>query len=457
MRGALGIRGKLVAVVAGLVALLGAVALFQLRSTLLRTVGAELDKRSLSLAQDVAVQVGDPVLLRDRLAVGRVLRATMANNPDLRYAFVVDQEGRLIAHTFQNGFPRDLFGIHQGQTANAPTVMLINSDEGLLHDASAPVAGGLAGYARVGLSERELASSLAYLQRMQAVTVAGIGVAAVLLTYLLLTALLSRVRRLMEASRAVGAGDLSVRVNPHPADEIGQLSDAFNRMAEQLTTAHLAVRVKEQARTDLVQRLLTAQEEERRRLSRELHDEIGQALTGLLVGLRLVENDPVENQGRLPYLRDLAARTLESVRHLSRELRPAVLDDMGLVAAIRRHVEDFQQIHGIKTTVQVVGTEERRLPPAVETTLYRVVQEALTNVARHSGASYAGVLLNLNGPTALAIVEDDGQGFDPESRRSGLGLAGMRERTALVGGSITIESRPGGGTTIYVKVPVKGG
>lgn len=451
----LGIRGQMVAVVAGLVALLGALAILQLNVTMRQSVGAELNKLSLSLAGDLAARVADPVLLRNRIEVGRILRDTMANNPDVRYAFVVDGEGRLMAHTFRGGFPRGLLEVHTAADEGAPSVMLLNSSSGLLHDARAPVLGGLAGYVRVGLSEEGLASSLDRLHRLQMLTVALIGLAAILVTYWILTALTSRVRKLVAASQAVGSGNLDVRVDPAADDEIGMLTRAFNEMTRQPQAAKEAVEAKEAARTALLQKLLMAQEEERQHISRELHDQIGQELTGLLVGLGAAASDPAQYPERLVMLRDLAARTLDSVRHLSRDLRPAVLDDMGLVPALRRHVEDFQAIHGIETTLQVVGDEGRRLPPELEITIYRVVQEALTNVARHSGAEHASVVLNLHGPQVGAIVEDDGRGFRPDRRRPGLGLEGMRERAALVGGSITIETCPGGGTTIYFKAPLK--
>ncbi|MFZ5827253.1 MAG: histidine kinase [Bacillota bacterium] len=450
------VRRQLTMVVLGLALTLGMASLLQLRTALITTAGAELDKRALSVAGDVALRVTDPLLTGNALEVREILLDTLATNPDVRYAFVVDGRGNLVAHTFTGGFPRDLLTQRPVRRDERPSVALFDSEEGVLHDAVAPVVDGLAGHVRVGLTQNHLVASLQEVERNQMLTVGVVGALALLVAYLLIMRVGVRIWRLTTAARAVGNGDLAVRVEPGAPDELGLLARDFNKMVGRLAAAQATVIQKEQARTMLLQKVLTAQEEERGRISRELHDEIGQALTGLIVGLRVLESAPESRQEHVPYLRELAAETLESVRRLSRDLRPAVLDDMGLVAALRRYTEDFARLHGIKGGLQVAGSEELRLNPAVETTLYRVIQEALTNIARHSRARHFGVLLDLRGPVIRAIVEDDGRGFDLGSARAGVGLAGMAERAALVGGNVTIESSAGGGTTIYIKVPLDG-
>lgn len=448
------VRTQLTVVVLGLALTLGMASLLQLRTALITTAGAELDKRALSVAGDVALRVTDPLLTGNTLEVREILLDTMATNPDIRYAFVLDRRGLLVAHTFTGGFPRDLITQRPVQATGQAGVALLDSEEGVLHDAVAPVVDGLAGHVRVGLTQSHLVASLQQVEQKQMLTVGVVGALGLVLAYLLIMRVSVRIWRLTAAARAVGVGDLTARVEPGAPDELGRLAHDFNRMVGRLAAAQSTVVQKEQARTMLLQKVLTAQEEERGRISRELHDEIGQALTGLIVGLKVLERSPESGPAHVPYLRELAADTLESVRRLSRDLRPAVLDDMGLVAALRRYTEDFARLHGIEGGLQVVGAEELRLDPATETTLYRVIQEALTNVARHSQARHFGVLLDLRGPVIRAIVEDDGRGFELGSARAGVGLAGMGERASLVGGSVTIESSAGGGTTIYIKVPL---
>jgi signal transduction histidine kinase len=226
------------------------------------------------------------------------------------------------------------------------------------------------------------------------------------------------------------------------------------RLAEHFAQrASVAVDLSRRVARDSLRRLIEGQELERRRLARELHDETGQALTSVLLGLKSVENaDDVP--AALADLRKLVVETLQDVRRLAVELRPKSLDDFGLVAALERLVETFTAATGIEVQFQSRLGEDR-LPAEVETTLYRVVQEALTNITRHAGARRVSVLLARRGSSATAVVEDDGHGFDRnDETRGGIGLAGMRERVALLDGKLTIESDPGTGTTLVAEVPL---
>jgi PAS domain S-box-containing protein len=219
-----------------------------------------------------------------------------------------------------------------------------------------------------------------------------------------------------------------------------------------------------EVRARLLEQVTTAQEEEQRRIARELHDETGQSLTSLLVRLRTLAEAPTLEAVRehVAELRRVTARTLDEVRRLARGLRPGVLDELGLVPALDQLAVDHAQLHGITVDVSAVGFGQARLPPAIEATLYRIIQEALTNSAKHSGARTASVVLQRRRDMVQAIVSDDGCGFDVEATlrtpaaRAQLGLHGMRERAALLDGTVTIESTPGEGTTIYVRVPVFG-
>lgn len=202
--------------------------------------------------------------------------------------------------------------------------------------------------------------------------------------------------------------------------------------------------------------VLTAQEEERKRIARELHDDTAQALTSVLVRLRLLERSLKDERLRegLGELRDLTGATLEGVRRMAIDLRPPMLDDLGLEAALQSHVQDFSQRWPIKATF--ASGRLGRLPANVELVLYRIVQEALSNVARHANASRVLVRLTGRGRALRLLVEDDGCGFDVEatrhSRASGLGLFGMEERLALVGGTLRVESVVGEGTWVSAEV-----
>jgi PAS domain S-box-containing protein len=226
---------------------------------------------------------------------------------------------------------------------------------------------------------------------------------------------------------------------------IGVVVDATERKQE------------EELRDRLIERAMTAQEEERRRIARELHDETGQSLTALLVGLRTIEESRTmaEAAELAQRLRGIAAQTLDEVGRLSRGLHPSILDDVGLAAAVTRQAQDFAQLHRIAVDVRIEGLDAEPLPSLLQTTVYRILQEGLTNVARHAGARSVSVRLVRDETTLELRVQDDGTGFEPGDGGS-LGLRGMRERAGLLGGSVAVESRPGAGTTITTHFPVRG-
>jgi signal transduction histidine kinase len=229
------------------------------------------------------------------------------------------------------------------------------------------------------------------------------------------------------------------------------------RLAEQFALrASIAVDLSQRVARDALRRVVEGQEVERRRLARELHDETGQALTSILLGLRAAEDaaGPDEARKAVSDLRELVVGTLQDVRRLAVQLRPKALDDFGLAAALERLAETFAETSGVRVDLEARLRDER-LPAEVETTLYRIVQEALTNIVKHAGASTVSILLGRRDGSATLVIEDDGQGFVlDQARPDGLGLIGMQERVALHAGRLTIESTPGTGTTLAVEVPL---
>jgi signal transduction histidine kinase len=213
----------------------------------------------------------------------------------------------------------------------------------------------------------------------------------------------------------------------------------------------------EATRLELMKRVISAEDDERRRVARELHDETGQSLTAMLFGLRAIEEQAVtwDVRSAAQRLRRVAAQTVDDIGRLARGLHPAILDDLGLAEAVRRHGSDWARSFGIALDLRLTGPIPHPLPPLVETTMFRIVQEALTNVARHARARRVGVELTYEGTTLELVVRDDGVGFDTGTTRrkaSGLGLHGMRERVTLLGGSFEIESTPGRGTVVRARV-----
>jgi signal transduction histidine kinase len=238
----------------------------------------------------------------------------------------------------------------------------------------------------------------------------------------------------------------------------GRFSDDDLRLAETFASrAAVAVDLSERVARNAIQRVVAAQENERRRLARELHDETGQTLTSVSLGLKSVEErvaDPVTRQAIADLGRQVA-QTMQDVRRIALELRPKVLDDYGLVSALERLTNTFSTQTGIQVDLEAqLGSE--RLPTEIETALYRIVQEGLTNVAKHADPTRASVFVTPKNGSVLLVLEDDGGGFDPaKARNGGLGLEGMRERVELLEGRMTIESSTDAGTTLVVEMPLR--
>ncbi|MCL6552722.1 MAG: GAF domain-containing sensor histidine kinase [Firmicutes bacterium] len=247
-------------------------------------------------------------------------------------------------------------------------------------------------------------------------------------------------------------------------EELHMLESVGHELAITIQRARLFEQVRDQEHThrELLHRVLVAQEEERRRIAQDLHDHAGQMLTALIIQLAQLAARAEEDNGAMaPQLRrlhDLAQQGLDELRKLVYELRPSILDDLGLGPALRWYVDTYVVPAGLQTDVHVAELSER-LPQDVETVAFRVIQEAVTNALRHARASKLEIRVDRRGDALLVMVRDDGVGFDPEDppgARRTLGLDGMRERAQLVGGTVQILSVPGAGTTVLARLPLGG-
>lgn len=274
--------------------------------------------------------------------------------------------------------------------------------------------------------------------------------------------LLHSALREQEWAEEVEAARLALeRANQELERRVAERTAELVRMNTRLADEIVERQRVEAARSKLVQQLIQAEEGERRRISRELHDHMGQQLTGLLLGLRAAQQAAQlpELEGLLRGLERTASETARDVQNMAVELRPPALDTLGLAPAVQDHLEGWSARHGIEKDFDARGLSGVRLSRETETTIYRVVQEGLTNVLKHAKASRVAVILERRDGLVRLVLEDDGEGFDVEgvlgsienSRR--LGLRGMRERVALLRGDLQIESSPGSGTTLFVRVP----
>ena len=628
------VRVKIMGIVLGLVLLLGVGVIIQVLRVSRATLSRELDERAVSIARDVAARAADLILIEDFVSLRDLVLDSLTTNKDVRYIFVLDGRGNVLAHTFGHFLPPDLQVANSGtEYAGGFRIQRLASEEGILHDVAVPIFEGRAGVIRVGMLEERLERILSGTTKRLLLLIAAVSLFGVVAAYLPTIILTKPLLELKNVAEGVGRGDFRTRARVRFGDEIGQLTATFNAMVdsleafrrevmrrnEELATLNIIaatvsqslelqkvledaldkvleimrlshgeillfdaesgsivprvyrgissqlaleiqafsvgegipglvaqleqpalieddlaadprflrrslvareglksmvsvplrsknrvvgvldlfssnvlsltpeqlrllvaigdqigvavenarlleeLKTKEQMRLQLLEKVITAQEDERKRVARELHDETGQSLTSMIVGLKVLESmaNLPEITEKAAELRALGGEILRDVHDLAFQLRPSVLDHLGMVAAIQRLVEDYSQKVGFHIDLQVFGFDGRRLPPATETALYRLVQEALTNVTKHAQAKNVSVILRRGEASVLAIVEDDGKGFNVAevmgyaAKEKKLGLYGMEERAALVGGKLTIESTPGKGTTVFVDVPLE--
>ena len=267
-----------------------------------------------------------------------------------------------------------------------------------------------------------------------------------------------------------GGGNRDLHLEPGSQDEIGQLKTVFNKMAQQIQAEEsenqaLSQDLQHQTtrQQELLKGLITAQEDERKRVARELHDDLGQSLSGLALHSEVMEQyihtDPERALEQLSLTRGLIDKTTQQMYELILALRPSILDDLGLVAALRSLAKKVLP-EGQFTFTLDSSELKKRLPPSIETALYRIFQEALSNIVRHSGANHVTIHLAEHAGVFTGEIVDNGHGFNPETisleadNPRGLGLLGIQERVGQCGGTMQITSRVGEGTRLQVQIPL---
>jgi two-component system sensor histidine kinase UhpB len=255
---------------------------------------------------------------------------------------------------------------------------------------------------------------------------------------------LQRLKRFMRGVDPLAPGR---RVPVDEADpEVAELTEAFNEMIERLETE----------RRESARRALRAQESERLRIARDLHDEVGQALTGVMLQLQQVIEGPAEHaRAAAKHAREDVRGSLEEIRLIASRLRPEALDHLGLPSALAALTTQVARRSGIDIR-RDIESKLPQLPPEEELVVYRVAQEALTNVARHSGATRAELALGHDDGRVVLLVRDDGVGLDTEPQRSGTGIRGMRERAVMIGAELDVRSADGAGTEVRLALPARG-
>ncbi len=451
------LRIKIIGMVIGISCFIGAISVYLVKIGISEELSRQLRERSCSAARELASRATEYILLNDRYNLTRLLKDAVKNRPDLRYAFVLTLDGKVLAHSFEGGFPTDLLKIKYRKFQDKESPRALHTNEGPVWECMAPIMNGDLGVVKAGVSTTRAGQALKGLVVNIALTTILTAVLGILGASFLTFLIVNPVKKLLEGTKRIESGDYSVRLPSGPGDEIGKLVTAFNTMATKLEEARRDRMDREAMRKRFLQAVIRAQEEERSRFSRELHDQVGQFLASIKIDLKLIEKarDKKELYQRIERLRSTLSTEIEAIRALSLELRPRILDDMGLKEALENYARAFSKRHGIDVDLIFLGFDGKRPPPEYETCLYRICQEALSNVARHARARSVTIILEKVGKEIRAVIDDDGIGFDKSSvEPHKLGLYGMSERVALRGGKFHIESKRGRGTTISFSMPL---
>lgn len=383
-----------------------------------------------TLAALTAFTIHPAVYFGDRAALEEALSGTRGD-ADVAYVIVTDPSGRTLS------------AFHPERAARP--------NDGSLYEIATPIRDGSREIARlsIGMSLARLRGEIASMRvaiGLLSALILAVGLAAVLLISDVLTRPLSDVAA---GAKRIAAGDLQHRVPEGRGDEIGLLAASFNDMAARVAERDAALR-------QLSKRLLSVQEQERVRIAREVHDELGQALTAMKIDLQQLAGRERTVEEPLAALGRTIDETVDLVRRIATDLRPAILDDLGVTAALEQQLRRLRESTGIATTLTVAVEPE--LDMLTGSTLYRIVKEGLANVVRHADATQVEVSLMIHDTTLLLEISDNGRGMTAEqmSGSQSLGLLGIRERAELLGGSVAIDSRPGEGTRLRVTLPVRG-
>ncbi len=477
---------KILGIGFGITFLFGAVAFHQIRFGIFRTHYKVHGETALSVALALASRLTPLAAANDISAMDEELSRTMAAFPDVRYIVVQDRDERILSHgfTFPKEAPPDLLRHGADLCASChpslspkeiPTDLLeippktalptgrlraYSRREGLVLEVTVPISGDDLGSVRLGVGDKVIAREMASISRSLLWSLALCLLVGLSLALMLAYLLVRPIHNLVQATDRIREGDFEARADVFSEDEIGMLAVAFNQMADGLQTYRQEVQEKEAARVSLIRKIVQAQEDERKSVARELHDQLGQSLSNTLLMIESrCDGCPDHDRDRCERVKSGIRGLIDEVRRLAWDVRPSIRDDYGLDHALARYVEEMSKRVDFPIDYQcAVKPGSERLPNQIEVTLYRIAQEAMTNIIRHAEATQASVVLLYYDREVSLIVEDNGRGFDVASvEKDGgppLGLIGMKERAALVGGHFVLASELGKGTTLRVRIPL---
>lgn len=440
-----------------LLLLLGLATTFITRMILLKLLKTEFQHKGVAIARSLAANSLVDVLTHNTSRLKKLVEDEKSLDSDIAYIFIIDSSKRILAHTFNKGFPIELAKVNNVEGNGTFNIQPLDTQMGLIYDIAVPVHSekNLLGQARLGILQNSVQSTIARINIVFISTTLLIMAIGILLSYRVSSLITKPISRLVEATQSVHKGNFDIRLDGNAKDEIGILTQTFNEMV-----AHLKEQIEE------IKRLATV--EERSRIAVELHDSLAQNLIHLITGLefceKLFQKDPRRTYNEIGQLKENSRHLLGEAREVIYDLKKDETQD-GYVwlNQISDFINDFQKKK--KKYIPVKSDISASIPRISLTKarmLFYIIREAFNNIDRHSQANNVEVALTSNPGDNLNItIKDDGIGFDVEKTletylASGkFGLAGMRQRVSTIGGELFIDSKLGEGTKIFIRIPLE--
>ncbi|MCL4425764.1 MAG: histidine kinase [Firmicutes bacterium] len=459
---------RIILTTSAIIVVMGLLTIFALQALVKSALKSYLVSRGVSLTETIAENIINPYLDGNLLVIDRALAAVKNRTADLEYAFLFDPDQRILLSTFEDGFPPDLLQKTIVPAGETTQVLLLRTETSQVRDIGLYLIPGLPAQLHLGFSEETIQHSLGQVGMVIAfLTLVGVTVGSV--ASLTISSFITRPLEVLSSmATRIGQGDLNQEILVKSKDEVGQLAESFNQMTrrlretiKRLQDSEAELKRREELMGQLLAKAMRAQEDERKRIARELHDETSQSLAALVLGLKVaatvVKSDPERAEKTLEQMKNSAVNIVKELHNVVYDLRPTLLDDRGLIPALTWYAESRLKPQGVILHIEAAG-DPTQLSPEAETILYRIGQEAISNVYRHARAKNLWLSLKVKSEEAVLSIRDDGRGFNPKtvfsSEKSPLGLLGIQERASLLQGQVSFWSQPGHGTLVSTTLPL---
>ena len=452
------LRIKVIGLVIFATLLLGLPVIYFVNINFSRQNNMQLKLMSLAIGKQLSSQSVNYILEDNFYALEKLLKSSIKSDHDVVYAFIENKKGEVIASTFDGGFPADLLKVKSFNPKSLSAVK-IKTNEGLVYDTAVPILRGRLGTVRVGISTKRSSMLLYSLIRSIIIVMIFAAVLAIILSSSIAWWVMTPIVKLSEAFNKVKSGSYDIKLDIKRDDEIGMLARDFNKMAVSLKKADEERMENDNLRKNFINNVIKAQEEERKRIAKDLHDQFAQMLAYIKIRIGLLKNlnNIEEARESVAQISEELTNALDVVRNIARSLMPGILEEMGLVCAVTSYIDDINK-KSLNFKVDFYSDydiKNKRFDQNIEINVYRIIQEALSNVILHSHSNYAKINLGIAEGKIIGSVEDYGTGFNYGLiSKDSLGIFGMTERAKLLGGDLKIESKTGAGTLINFYIPL---